>query len=164
MRALVEPPETTETVMLAATDPANPFGTMLKWPAAPGGDPGAGRGPTRTVGSVVFLVNGALAAYMSRGARQFLVYLPEDEPSRAAVGRALAARLAQLARPDEGGPGLLVAEINGVPAADHPFAPFLVEAGFNPSAMGFQRRRQTAPLPTSGRAEPEVAGRAGRHA
>ncbi len=164
MRSLTNPPDSAETVVLAATDPANPFGTMLKWPPAPDGGAAGGRGPTRTVGSMVFLVNGALAAYMSRGARQFLVYLPEDEPSRAAVGRALAARLAQLARPDEGGAGLLVAEINGGPAADHPFAPFLAEAGFSHSAMGFQRRRQSAPVPTSGRGEADVAGRAGRHA
>jgi ATP-dependent Lhr-like helicase len=34
MRSLAEPPEAAETIVLAATDPANPFGTMLKWPAA----------------------------------------------------------------------------------------------------------------------------------
>ena len=28
-----------------------------------------------------------------------------------------------------------------MPTADHPFAPFLIEAGFNPSAMGFQMRK-----------------------
>jgi hypothetical protein len=36
---------------------------------------------------------------------------------------------------------LLISEINGVPAADHPLAAFLLDAGFNPSAMGFQIRR-----------------------
>jgi hypothetical protein len=35
---------------------------------------------------------------------------------------------------------LLIAEINGIPIAEHPFAPFLLDAGFNPSAMGFQMR------------------------
>ena len=64
--------------MLAATDPANPYGTMLKWPAV-----GRRRGRPRsdpTVGSLVVIVNGALAAYISRGGRQILVFLPEDEP------------------------------------------------------------------------------------
>ena len=33
MRSFKDPPEDPETVVLAATDPANPYGTMLKWPA-----------------------------------------------------------------------------------------------------------------------------------
>jgi ATP-dependent Lhr-like helicase len=163
MRSLAEPPETPETIVLAATDPANPFGTMLKWPQADG-DTAAGRGPTRTVGALVVLVNGSLASYISRGGRQLTVYLPEDEPARGIVGRALAARLAQFARPEGGGAGLLVAEINGIPAADHPFAVFLADAGFSPSAMGFQLRRQVPPAPASRRSALEPATRAGRHA
>ena len=39
------------------------------------------------------------------------------------------------------GGGLLIDEINGVKAAEHPLAPFLLEAGFHPSAMGFMMRR-----------------------
>ena len=39
------------------------------------------------------------------------------------------------------GGGLLISEINGVPAADHPLAPFLADSGFSPSAMGFQMRK-----------------------
>jgi hypothetical protein len=89
-----------------------------------------------------------------------LVYLPEDEPSRSIVGRALASRLALLARPEDGGSGLLVAEINGLPSSDHPFAAFLIDAGFSPSAMGLQFRRQAS----LSRPEPAVAGRAGHHA
>jgi ATP-dependent helicase Lhr and Lhr-like helicase len=160
MRSLADPPDPAEAVVLSATDPANPFGTMLKWPAPSAGDGAGGRGPTRTVGSLVVLVNGSLAAYISRGGRQLLVYIPEDEPARSVVGRALAGRLAQLARPDEGGAGLLIAEINGVPAPDHPFAPFLIDAGFSPSAMGFQFRRQAA----MSRADPAVVARAGGRA
>ncbi len=102
-------------LVLAATDPANPYGTMLKWPAAGEADgTAAAAAPTRTVGSLVVLVNGSLAAYISRGGRQIAVYLPEDEPARSVVGRALASRLATLARDEEGRGGLLVAEINGV--------------------------------------------------
>jgi ATP-dependent Lhr-like helicase len=154
---LREAPEEPETLVLAATDPANPYGTTLKWPAfakAPArqalakasagqasvDDASAGRAPTRTVGALVVLVNGALAAYVPRGARQLTVYLPDDEPARSTTGRALARALASRAR-DEQREGILVTEINGQPPAEHPLAPYLVEAGFYPSAMGFQMRR-----------------------
>jgi len=129
LRTLRDDPEEPEVVLLAATDPANPYGTMLRIP-----DTSSAR-PTRSVGALVVLVNGALAAYISRGSRQLTVFLPEDEPGRSAVGRALASRLAHL------GSGVLIGEINGIAADGHPLAPFLVEAGFHPSAMGFQIRR-----------------------
>jgi len=96
--------------------------------------------PPATVGALVVLVNGALAAYIPRGGRQVTVYLPEDEPSRSTTGRALARALADLARNEHRG-GLLLAEINGREPAHHPLAPFLIEAGFHPSPMGFQMRR-----------------------
>ena len=99
-----------------------------------------GRRTTRSVGSLVMLVNGALGAYIGRGGRQLLVFLPEDEPARSTVGRGVAGRLAALARDG----GLLIAEVNGVPTAEHPLAPFLVDAGFAPSAMGFIMRRSPA--------------------
>jgi ATP-dependent Lhr-like helicase len=138
LRSLKDLPDDPEVVVLAATDPANPFGTILPWPDVVLGE---GRGPTRTVGSMVVIVNGALAAYISRGARQVLAFLPEDEPARSTVGRALATRLAQLAGGEEGRLPLLISEINGIPASDHALAPYLVEAGFGPSAMGLQLRR-----------------------
>jgi ATP-dependent helicase Lhr and Lhr-like helicase len=151
LRSLRELPETPETVLLSATDPANPYGTILPWGqistfssddiSTSRSDPSP-RGPTRTVGSLVVLVNGALAAYIGRGGRQVLAFLPEDEPGRSVVGRALAGKLAALARGEEGRDGLLVGEINGAPAADHPLAAYLLEAGFSPSAMGFQMRRK----------------------
>jgi ATP-dependent Lhr-like helicase len=146
LRSFRDAPEDPETIVLATTDPANPYGTMLKWPGLTDAESSAGRGPTRTVGSIVLLVNGALAAYIPRGGRQLLVYLPEDEPGRSMVGRAVAQRLATIARGEDGRSGLLIAEINGVPTADHPLSPFLIEAGFNPSAMGFQMRRPPAPV------------------
>ncbi|HXW08356.1 MAG TPA: DEAD/DEAH box helicase [Vicinamibacterales bacterium] len=143
LRSLREAPPQPEVVVLAATDPANPYGTILPWPSA--GAPAAkeaGRAPTRTVGAVVILVNGALSAYLSRGARQVTVFLPEDEPARSGVARALAERLAALAREPEAGLPLLIGEINGHASADHPLAPFLIQAGFTPSAMGYQMRRR----------------------
>jgi ATP-dependent Lhr-like helicase len=139
LRSLREFPDDPEVVVLAATDPANPYGTILGWPAA-GESAEPGRAPTRTVGSLVVLVNGRLSAYVSRGGRQLHVFLPEDEPARSTTAREVAHRLARL--------GLLIADINGGPAADHPMAPHLVDAGFSPSAMGFHVRR-SATLPGS---------------
>jgi ATP-dependent Lhr-like helicase len=138
LRTLRDTPEEPETIVLAATDPANPYGTTLKWIESP--DAEAGRGPTRTVGALVVLVNGGLAAYIPRGGRQISAFLPEDEPARSTVAHALARALAQLARDEQRG-GLLLGEINGQPPAHHPLAPYLIEAGFHPSALGFQMRR-----------------------
>ena len=138
LRGLRDEPATAEVVRLAATDPANPYGAILGWPArdAPG------RGPSRSVGAQVILVNGAVAAWVARGGRQLAVYLPEDEPRRSVVAREVASALAAGAF----GGGLLVAEINGRPAGEHALAAFLVEAGFSASAMGFNvsRRRGSA--------------------
>jgi ATP-dependent Lhr-like helicase len=152
MRSFREMPEDPETVVLAATDPANPYGTMLKWPGLSDAE-STGRGPTRSVGSIVLLINGTIAAYVPRGGRQLLVYVPEDEPGRSTVAHAVARRLATIARGDDGRGGLLISEINGRPTADHVLSPFLIEAGFNPSAMGFQMRRPPAAVPDSVMAE-----------
>jgi ATP-dependent Lhr-like helicase len=140
LRSLKETPEQPEVVVLSATDPANPYGTILRWPEAGAGAGETGRGPTRTVGSLVVIVNGALAGYISRGARQLQAFLPEDEPGRSTAARALATRLAELARSEENRVPLLIGEINGIPASEHPLGPYLAEAGFSPSAMGFHIR------------------------
>jgi ATP-dependent Lhr-like helicase len=137
LRSLRETPEHAEVVVMAATDPANPYGVTLKWPEAPTAAESAGRGPTRSVGALVILVNGALAAYVPRGGREISAFLPEDEPVRSIVGRALGTALADLARER----GLLVGEINGRDPAEHPLTRYLVEAGFHPSAMGLQMVR-----------------------
>ncbi|MGH9311076.1 MAG: Lhr family helicase, partial [Vicinamibacterales bacterium] len=136
LRSLRDTPDETEVVLLSATDPANPFGTLLPWPNDPD-RADAARRTTRAVGSLVIIVNGTLGAYISRGARQLQVFLPEDEPARSTIARAVSERLGTLARDA----GLLITEVNGAPTSEHALAPFLIEAGFNPSAMGFQMRR-----------------------
>ena len=93
----------------------------------------------------MILVNGALGAYISRGARQLQVFLPEDEPARSTVARAVAGRLAALARAG----GLLIAEVNGIPSPEHPIAPFLVGAGFVPSGHGLHDAAIGAACPDS---------------
>jgi ATP-dependent Lhr-like helicase len=147
LRSFRAAPDDAEVVLLAATDPANPYGTTLPWPSDRD-RPDAGRRTTRTVGSLVILVNGALGAYISRGARQVQVFLAEDDPARSTTARAVAGRLATLARDA----GLLIAEVNGIPTSDHPLAPFLTHAGFHASSMGFMMRR--SPSPAAGQQPP----------
>jgi ATP-dependent helicase Lhr and Lhr-like helicase len=137
--------------VLAATDPANPYGATLKWPsrhplnAADSAADDGGRGPTRSVGATVILVDGALAAYLSRGDRQLTTYLPDSEPQRSRVGRAVSRMLIERARMGGDSPrGMLIEEIDGAPAAAHPLAPYLAASGFISGALGFQatfRRR-----------------------
>jgi ATP-dependent Lhr-like helicase len=86
----------------------------------------------------VILVNGALAAYLTKGDRSLLVFLPEDEPACSAIATAVAQMLFALATGGSERPGLLVADINGVSALAHPLAPFLMRAGFNRRPTGFQ--------------------------
>ena len=138
LRSVRDPEETPLVVTLASTDPANPYGGILKWPAAPDG----GRSASRSVGTRVVLVDGELTAWLSRGDRQILVWLPDDEPRRSRAGRALASELARLADESYGRQGLLVAEINGVSVSGHPLESFLAEAGFVPGAMGMAKARR----------------------
>jgi ATP-dependent Lhr-like helicase len=99
----------------------------------------AGRAPTRSVGATVILVNGALAAYLARGDRQLVTFLPDAEPDRSKVARAIAHVLIDRARTGVDAPrGMLLEEIDGAPPSHHPMAPFLADAGFIAGALGFQ--------------------------
>ena len=157
LRSLRDEPDDPEVAILAATDPANPYGATLKWPSrrspdstpripvwansasSAGDNDGAARGPTRTVGATVILVNGALAAYLARGDRQLLVFLPDAEPVRSKAGLRIARVLIERARGgDETPRGMLIEEIDGAPPAAHPLAPYLVAGGFIAGTLGFQ--------------------------
>ncbi|HYC59738.1 MAG TPA: DEAD/DEAH box helicase [Thermoanaerobaculia bacterium] len=168
LRSMREEPENPETVMLAATDPANPYGAIVKWPETGDsseflgflgvprrdgrspGEPEELRGTrgtarvrmmSRSVGAHVILVNGLMACYISRGEKQLLVFLPEDEPLRSTVAREIARQLASLV--DDGTRrALLIAEINDEPASRSPLAPFLIEEGFAATGLGYQLRRK----------------------
>jgi ATP-dependent Lhr-like helicase len=141
--------DASEVVTLAATDPANPYGALLRWPAAPE----EGSSLTRSVGARVVLVDGALTAYMRRGNPSIQVLLPEEEPTRSQRARALAEFLV-LGVQREGGVdesrgrmGMLIIAVNGVPVAEHPIARFLLDAGFHPAPMGFNVRKTLPALP-----------------
>jgi ATP-dependent Lhr-like helicase len=132
LRSMRDEPEKPETVMLAATDPANPYGAIVKWPEST-------FTMSRSVGAHVILVNGLMACYVSRGEKQLLLFLPDDEPLRSLVGREVARQLASLVH-DGMRRALLIAEINDEPASRSPLAPFLVEQGFAATGLGYQLR------------------------
>jgi ATP-dependent Lhr-like helicase len=104
--------------VVAATDPANPWGAAFDWPDVPAG---AGR-PRRVVGAEVVLVGGAPVLFVEKGERSVTVLDPERfEPAIRAwlIGR-------RRARLDK---------INGVVATDSHFATALRGAGF---AVGYE--------------------------
>ena len=71
LRALTDPPSSPQTQVLAATDPANPYGAALAWPerTAPGSTTERpGHRPGRKAGAVVILVDGDLVLYVERAA------------------------------------------------------------------------------------------------
>jgi len=132
------------TVTVSATDPANPFGVLIPWPMTAAAD---SRGATRTAGARVIIVNGRAAAWIGRGDRQVIVCVPDDEPDRSTIGRAMARELVAIAqRAPEGRRGWLIEEINGTAAIEHPASQFLLQAGFTSTAMGLQLRVPRRPL------------------
>ncbi|BDG10293.1 Lhr family helicase [Anaeromyxobacter paludicola] len=134
LRSLRQPGEEPEVVTLSAADPASPWGGLLAWPES-----ASGRRPARAAGARVVLVDGALAAWVARGGRQLLAFLPELEPDRSRVGAAVASTLAAAARAALARrEATLLAEIDGRPAGEHPLAAWLVAAGFQPSPAGLQ--------------------------
>ncbi|WP_447646132.1 Lhr family helicase [Nocardioides zeae] len=83
------------TYVLAATDPANPYGAALPWPDRPGtvgrdGDeptateaPAGTHRPGRKAGALVVVVDGELVLYVERGGRTLLTFTAEADPSLA---------------------------------------------------------------------------------
>ncbi|HVG83159.1 MAG TPA: hypothetical protein VM820_01530, partial [Vicinamibacterales bacterium] len=138
LRAQRDPREEPPVATLAATDPANPYGALVPWPDWPGAE---SLRASRSAGARVVLVDGWAAAWIARGDRQLLSALPDEEPDRARVGRALARELVRLAYDDPADRrGWLVAEVNGAPAAVSPLGPFLLEQGFAVTSGGLQLR------------------------
>ncbi len=148
-----------ETVTLAVTDPANPYGSVLRWPVTEetgDQDASAVRTLTRSAGASVVLRNGELLAYMRRGNPHAQFFLPADEPERSQAARDLAAHLSARTQEEmQGGSeaqqrgGLLLATINGQPTHLHWMARILQDAGFQAAPMGFNVRRMLPPVATS---------------
>jgi ATP-dependent Lhr-like helicase len=68
------PPDERQVHVLAATDPANPYGVALPWPAPEGGE--AGSRPRRVAGAFVVLLDGTASLYLERGGRGLVALRP----------------------------------------------------------------------------------------
>jgi ATP-dependent Lhr-like helicase len=119
------------TVVLAAADPANPYGAALPWPEQP---PGVSHRPGRKAGSLVVLADGELALYVERGGKTLLAWPVEEIRVQAAADAlALAVREGALGK-------LTVERTNGEPALTSPLGRALEAAGFHATPRGLRLR------------------------
>ncbi|AKT37747.1 Lhr family helicase [Chondromyces crocatus] len=136
LRACRDAPEGSEAItrVLAATDPASPWGAAVSWPEAE-----ASVRPQRAAGALVVLREGRLIAWVGRTERSLLTFLPDAEPARGETIRAIAQALAALV--DEGRRrSVLLATVNGGPVSASPIAAALQAAGFSPMSQGYLKR------------------------
>ncbi len=130
-------PDGPSTLVLAATDPAQPYGAALRWPAharrSGRGGRGGGRGPVRVPGAYVVLVAGAPVLYLERGARGLLSLAGEPEQTPGVLAPVLAAALAALA--DAARQGLVgklaIERVDGEPVLGSAIEGALIELGFS---------------------------------
>ena len=133
VREAAQEPSRARVHLLAAADPANPYGAALSWPRRGDADR---RAFARAAGAYVVLVDGVAAVFLERGGRSLAVLPAADDPAVATIAlRALGALVAD-GRMRE----LLVARIDGQPVAESPWRPALLEAGFVPGYRGLALR------------------------
>ena len=120
-------------LVLAAADPASPYGSALPWPDRPDETPGGHR-PGRKAGALVALADGHLVLYVERGGRTLLSWTSDP----AVLGPAAAA-LADAVRGGALG-RLTVERADGTAVHDSPLAQALESAGFRPTPRGLRLR------------------------
>ncbi|HEX7173193.1 MAG TPA: helicase-related protein, partial [Candidatus Limnocylindria bacterium] len=124
--------------ILAATDPAQPYGAALPWPRRADDE----RLPLqRAGGAYLVLVDGAAMLYLERGGRSLLTLPAAADPER--LDRAVAALPTLIAH---GGPmrELRLERVDRGPTAESAIADRLEGAGFRPSYRGWILRAGTA--------------------
>ncbi len=118
---------------LAATDPANPYGAALPWPAL-NVEAGTGHRPGRKAGALVVLADGALVLYVERGGKTLLAFT-EDPEVLAAAGAALVGVVTRGAVDK-----LIMEKVNGHGILDTPVAAALAHAGAYSTPKGLRIR------------------------
>ena len=121
-------------VVLAAADPAQPYGAALPWPARPEEAATAHR-PGRKAGAVVVLFDGDLILYVERGGKTLLSWT-EDPAALEPCAKALAGAVR------DGALGRITVEKadGGVVAYDSPLTRALESAGFRHTPRGLRLR------------------------
>ncbi|WP_327591175.1 DEAD/DEAH box helicase [Nonomuraea sp. NBC_00507] len=117
-------------VVLAAADPASPYGAALSWPQHPGD---VGHKPGRKAGSLVVLVDGHLVLYVERGGKTLLSFTDGERLQPAVDALALAVRDGALGK-------LTVERADGASIIESPLAAALEAAGFHPTPRGLRLR------------------------
>lgn len=118
---------------LAATDPANPYGAALPWPAL-NEEAGTGHRPGRKAGALVVLVDGALILYVERGGKTLLAF-SGDEAILSAAGAALVGVVTRGAVDK-----LIMEKVNGHDILDTAVAKALAAAGAYSTPKGLRIR------------------------
>jgi ATP-dependent Lhr-like helicase len=130
--------DVTQAVVLAAADPAQPYGAALPWPTRAGGDgeqTASGHRPGRKAGAVVVLFGGDLVLYVERGGKTLLSWT-EDPAALEPCAQALAGAVR------DGALGRITVEKadGGVVAFDSPLTRALESAGFRHTPRGLRLR------------------------
>ncbi len=121
----------TSAVVLAATDPANPYGGALPWP---GRGEDTGHKPGRKAGALVVLVDGELVVYVERGGKTLLSWSSDDDAVQPAVDAlALAVREGVLGK-------LTIERADGGLVHSSPLGAALEAAGFHATPRGLRLR------------------------
>ncbi len=111
--------EEAEPLVLAAADPAQPYGAVLPWPKR------AGARAARVAGAHVILLGGEPALYVERGGRSLVpLREPEEEWLRVAL-TALVAHVRAV-----GGKRLAVERFDSQPVGETEIVSLLIDAGF----------------------------------
>lgn len=160
LRSLRSEPSEPESVVMAATDPANPYGSILPWTLLESeqNDAGTAHAMARVSGASVVLINGMLAAFLRRKNPAIKVFLPDSEPEKSRIAARLARQLAELSvrRQQRTRSGILISQINGVPARTHFLGKFIEDAGFYDSANGYHTRRTSSAVTAMPEDDPEM--------
>ena len=127
-----------EALVLAATDPANPYGAALNWPGRvhlPDLEAGKrGHQPARKAGALVVLVDGECVLYVERGGKTLLSFTTQGSLLQAAAAAlAVSARAGSLGK-------LHVESADGDPIVASALGHALEQAGFRPSPRGLRLR------------------------
>ena len=118
-------------VVLAATDPANPYGAALSWPER---EAAGGHRPGRKAGALVVLVDGELVVYVERGGRTVLSFTEDPGVLQPGVDAlALAIRDGHLGK-------LSVETADGEQVRHTAFGDALAKAGFHATPRGLRLR------------------------
>jgi len=113
-----EPP-----LVLAAVDPAQPYGAALPWPKRQADD--GRRGPARVAGAHVVLSGGEPVLYLERGGKGLLTLVPGEDPR---LEPALSALADQVRRGTV--KRIALEHVDREPALTSPLGPTLIALGF----------------------------------